>query len=516
METHPGKHLFIDDFFIESMQGTRRVLNHPQKLTVDAPLEIPMDRAWEAGSPRFQRVIYIEEVGRFRLYYTSWPNGLALVCALDSADGVTWEKPSLGLVEFEGSTDNNITNCPADELTITWDPHETDLRRRWKRLDNRPTGTDAAGKPQWRAHISIDGYDWQQLPVGDHSSQPMLFNFGAPPTGFGGSIDPDASYVFYSQRGSGRRTRVLGRRDSSDFLTWSGLRTVIDQDLEDPPGTEFYSAAADLANRTNAGLRILMLHTFHTDLNEPYHIQEPKQYWGEEAGSAALPARVDGPVDTQLAVSRDTASWTRWREPFIQRGAAGAWDWGMLYGDAPILHGEELYFFYSAGPQTHNGRTAYPDEGRYPVAKSWGKGLATLRYDGYVHVEAASSAPGQLTTHRFKQAAGGRVHVNVDATAGQLRYELLKDTGEPIQGFGLDDCDPLRGDAPQAELSWKGQRGWPAVGEDRRTPGLEDLPVGEFYIKLRFYLDPGAKLYSLTIDPPQVAVWGAPLPGRID
>jgi hypothetical protein len=108
------------------------------------------------------------------------------------------------------------------------------------------------------------------------------------------------------------------------------------------------------------------------------------------------------------------------------------------------------------------------------------------------------------------------VHVNVDATAGQLRYELLKDTGEPIQGFGLDDCDPLRGDAPQAELSWKGQRGWPAVGEDRRTPGLEDLPVGEFYIKLRFYLDPGAKLYSLTIDPPQVAVWGAPLPGRID
>ena len=87
METHPGKHLFIDDFFIESMQGTRRVLNHPQKLTVDAPREIPMDRAWEAGSPRFQRVIYIEEVGRFRLYYTSWPNGLALVCALESPVG---------------------------------------------------------------------------------------------------------------------------------------------------------------------------------------------------------------------------------------------------------------------------------------------------------------------------------------------------------------------------------------------------------------------------------------------
>ncbi|MBT6627446.1 MAG: hypothetical protein HOB49_10570, partial [Gemmatimonadetes bacterium] len=116
MESHPGKHLFIDDFFIESMQGTRRVLNHPQKLTVDAPLAIPMDCAWEAGSPRFQRVIYIEDERRFRLYYTSWIHGLALVCALESDDGVTWTKPSLGLVEFEGSTDNNITNCPAGEL----------------------------------------------------------------------------------------------------------------------------------------------------------------------------------------------------------------------------------------------------------------------------------------------------------------------------------------------------------------------------------------------------------------
>ena len=49
-----------------------------------------------------------------------------------------------------------------------------------------------------------------------------------------------------------------------------------------------------------------------------------------------MPARVDGFVETQLAVSRDTVSWTRWREPFIGRGEAGAWDYGMVYTDGPI------------------------------------------------------------------------------------------------------------------------------------------------------------------------------------
>ena len=136
--------------------------------------------------------------------------------------------------------------------------------------------------------------------------------------------------------------------------------------------------------------------------------------------------------------------------------------------------------------------------------------------DGYVHVEASSFTPGQLTTHRFQQAAGGDIYVNVDATAGELRYELLQDTEAPIAGYSVEDCDPIRGDGLNEALSWGGRRGWPAVGDDRRTPGLEHLPVREFYMKLRFHLDPGAKLYSLTLDPPEVAIWGASVPGRID
>lgn len=517
MEKNPGKQLFVDDFFIESMNGAHRVLCRPRKLTVDRPLDIPLDRPWESAQIQFSRINYDERNRVFRLYYSAWSGEEQLLCALDSSDGLNWERPRLGLVEWDGSTDNNITNCPPGGLAIFWDPREQDGDFRWKRIDNKPTGTGPDGEPVWRAFHSRDGFDWHLYPPGTHGSQKMLFNFGSPAETFGGAVDPDAEYVYYSQRGSGRRTRVLGRRDSRDFLNWSGLRTVVDQDLDDPPGTEFYAAGFDPANRTEGGLHVLMLYTYLTDLSEPYAIEDPPAYWGQggETGASAMAARVDGFVDTQLAVSRDTLAWRRFRQPLIPRGEPGAWDWGMLFADAPILHEGQLWLFYGACSLTHNGRTARRGEQSYPTPKTWGKGVAVLRPDGYVSVEADSYAPGVLTTHRFRQESGGTIRVNTDASAGELRYELLEDTGAPVPGYGVADCNPIREDTLDGELSWRGSTGWPAVGERRRNrcPGVSP---GDFYVKLRFHIAPGTKLYSLTLDPPEVAVWRAAVPGRID
>ena len=516
MELSPGKQLFIDDYFIESLHGAHRVLNRPHKHTVDAPLPIHFDRPWDSPSSQPGRVIYDERNRHFRMYYRTWSGEDTLLCALDSSDGLTWERPELSLVEFDGSTRNNITTASAQHLSTIWDPYEEDETRRWKQIDNQPTGRTEAGNPRWQARFSQDGYRWYLYPESQHSDQKMLFNFGSPAETFGGHVDPDARYIHYSQRGSNRRTRVLGRRDSQDFLNWSGLRTVIDQDLLDPPGTEFYSAGFDPANRSDGGLHVLMLQTFLTDVSEPYGIDDPAHYWGAgETGSAALPARVDGFVDTQLAVSRDTVSWQRFREPFIPRGAAGAWDWGMVYTDGPILHDDQLWFFYMAGNLTHNGYAAQPWQGPYATPTRRGKGVATLRPDGYVSVEAASYSPGILTTHRFRQEQGGQIGVNVDASAGELRYELLEDTGAPVPGCTVADCDPIRGDTLDGQLSWNGKPGWPPVSEDRRTR-YPQLARSEFYAKLRFYIAPGAKLYSLTIDPPEVTVWQVRLKSRLD
>ena len=513
MELYPGKHLFVDDFLIESMLGAHRVLNQPEKQTVDSPLQFPFDQPWEEKTGQPGSVVYDENNHRFRMYYTVHPGETPLVCVLESSDGINWERPSLGLVEFDGSKDNNITNLPPGN--VLWDPHETDEAYRWKRIENIPSGVGPDGRRVWQALHSRDGYDWQHYPPGPHNDQKQLFAFGSPAETFGGTIDPDARYVDYAQRGSSRRTRVLGRRDSSDFLNWSGLRTVIDQDLEDPPGTEFYGAGFDSANRTDGGLHILLLYAFLTDLSEPYAIKDAVSYWGAGKGPKALPARIDGFVEIQLAVSRDTVSWKRYRESFISRGKPGAWDWGAIYAAGPIRHEDKLWFFYNGSNITHNGRSPRLWEKPYSGKKIWGKGLALLRPDGYVSVEADSYTPGILTTHRFRQESGGTIGVNVDASAGELRYEMLEDTGKPIPGFTIADCDPIRADTLDGTLSWNGVQGWPGVSEERqaRTPTLQKQ---EFYVKLRFHISPGTKLYSLTLDPPEVTMWHVKVRGRID
>ena len=171
MELSPGKQLFIDDYFIESLTGARRVLNPPHKLTVDEPLPITFDRPWDSQSAQPGRVIYDARNRRFRMYYRAWTGEQTFLCALDSDDGLHWERPELGLVDFDGSKRNNITTACADHLATIWDAHEQDESRRWKQIDNKPTGTYESGDPRWQARYSKDGYDWHLYPQGRHSEQ---------------------------------------------------------------------------------------------------------------------------------------------------------------------------------------------------------------------------------------------------------------------------------------------------------------------------------------------------------
>ena len=87
MEIHPGKQTFIDDFFIESMIGTQRVLNPSEKLTVENSIqtvlpEMPWERS-EATGP----IIYDENQQIFHLYYQGKEGR---ICLLTSANGTDW------------------------------------------------------------------------------------------------------------------------------------------------------------------------------------------------------------------------------------------------------------------------------------------------------------------------------------------------------------------------------------------------------------------------------------------
>ena len=87
--------------------------------------------------------------------------------------------------------------------------------------------------------------------------------------------------------------------------------------------------------------------------------------------------------------------------------------------------------------------------------------------------------------HAFKDAGSHEAGVrDALAAAEELRYGVLEDTGAPIPGYDVGHCDPIRHDALDAELSWNGQVGWPALSTARRA-ALPNLAEQEFYIKLR-------------------------------
>ena len=84
------------------------------------------------------------------MYYRAWTGGQTFFCALDSDDGLNWERPVLELVDFDGSTSNNITTGSANHLITILDPLEQDESRRWKQIDNKPQRHER----DWRAALA--------------------------------------------------------------------------------------------------------------------------------------------------------------------------------------------------------------------------------------------------------------------------------------------------------------------------------------------------------------------------
>ena len=105
--------LFVDDYLIDTLSGATRTMNKPSPQNV----VMEFDKPWEGNSCNNFTVFKDEDI--YRMYYRGSQvdyikydhsrrgamTGLhTVVCYAESTDGINWEKPSLGLVEFDGST----------------------------------------------------------------------------------------------------------------------------------------------------------------------------------------------------------------------------------------------------------------------------------------------------------------------------------------------------------------------------------------------------------------------------
>ena len=120
-----GRHLFLDPSFVTDASGAALHVNPPQRREV----VIKADRPWEQLMITFYLTVF-EEQGRLRMWYVcrdkaNRPN----VAYAESADGVQWTKPNLGIVDRDGSRDNNLVGLSSLEGVVFRDPKALDAER---------------------------------------------------------------------------------------------------------------------------------------------------------------------------------------------------------------------------------------------------------------------------------------------------------------------------------------------------------------------------------------------------
>ena len=95
------KECFFDHFLIDEQRTTAETrLHKPTRRGVI----LETDRPWEGNLTTMFTVIFAE--GKWRMYYVDQPN--KHVAYAESDDAHNWVRPKLGIVEFQGSRENNL------------------------------------------------------------------------------------------------------------------------------------------------------------------------------------------------------------------------------------------------------------------------------------------------------------------------------------------------------------------------------------------------------------------------
>ena len=202
--------------------------------------------------------------------------------------------------------------------------------------------------------------------------------------------------------------------------------------------TELRRLFADLVTAISTSNRIEVRYSYSTVCLPHALYNEP------DCSSMEVPGIYGcaGLSDIVFMFSRDGITFTHFREAFIRPGR-DIRNWhGRAIEVGPTLvptgDGEmSLYFVENYGTQTVKIRRG------------------VLREDGFVSLQGNFEG-GSVRTRPFR-FSGSRLTLNYSTSAaGSLRVEIQDQRGDPLEGFGLDDCKLIFGDELQRTVTWKG------------------------------------------------------------
>ena len=470
---------FIDDWIIARLQGATRVMHRPSPQNV----ALVFDEPWEGNTSGV--VTVFQDTDLYRMYYrgshtdytedevTSYTpdnDHDQVVCYAESKDGINWYKPSLGLVEFNGSSDNNIiwdgpgsyTFAPFKDTNPDCIPDQL-----YKAIG---IGVHKQGLSSFK---SQDGINWSLS-----SSGPIITD---------GTFDSQ-NLAFWDP--------VVGayREYHRDFYPGTNsLGNLPGRDIKTATSSDFYQWPEPIWLNYSPG-RIGELYTSQI---VPYYraphiyLGFPTRYtdrgWSESTKSLpqldyrrirASHSEREGTAitDGMLMSSRDGINFDIWPEAFLRPGLKKVGNW--FYGDNYQNHGliqteslvegspEEISIFVSE----------FSHQSDYTAKLR----RYTLRIDGFVSVQS-NLAGGELIT-RPMIFEGNNLEINFSGSAGSsIRVEIQNSLGYAVPEFSMDKCEEIFGDDLKRIVSWR---------SDSSLASLNGIPV-----RLRIELK-DADLYS--------------------
>ena len=141
-------------------------------------------------------------------------------------------------------------------------------------------------------------------------------------------------------------------------------------------------------------------------------------------------------MEVQLVSSRDLIHWERLgdRQPFIPLGTITDWDRSMImpFTSNHIVRDGKLSTYYGGSKHAHRPNSYWNKPGQEYPDDIQGMGLATIREDGFISLDADAS--GGVITTKPVRFDGNRLVINADAIEGSVDIEVLDLDGNTITG----------------------------------------------------------------------------------
>jgi len=435
--------LLVDDYLIDTIEGGAAFkLHHP----VPQDVVLVHDAPWEGSGSGYHTVFQDGDV--YRMYYKAWqltpqqgnlevPHE-PLGAYAESKDGIHWEKPSLGLFEFEGSRENNLVwvGKGGHDFTPFRDTNPDCLAgEEYKAIAYGPDPTGAY------AFVSSDGIHWAFM-----REEPILTGAPFDTQNLAFWDDVHGEYRAYV-RDFKDGVRGIRTATSKDFREWSELVW-----LEYPGAPETALYTNQIKPYYRAPHILVGFPTRYVERAWSPSFEALPHVEHRRLRASSSPRYGTAITDALFMSSRDGVSFKRWGEAFLRPGLRNTDNWA--YGDNYIAwHVVETKSAIEGAP---NELSLYATES-YWTGNASKLRRFTLRMDGFVSVNAPL-AGGEFTTKPIVFAGKDLLLNCATSAAGNIRIEVQDAEGTPIPGYALEDAPEIFGDAIELVVPWKDGR----------------------------------------------------------